>query len=142
MALAAKKTRPVHAANGIIPSRGMGVTAAAVVIQGAYLSKPADGYVNPAIVSEAFAGIAKESKTGGAADGDVVVQVDREGLVKDDVVGATAVGDEGALVYAIDDDTLTLTASTNVPMGRVEQWLGGTSCWVHFYVDSAGNTFA
>lgn len=140
--LSVNKLRSIHSANGLIPDRRMGLTLTAQVFHGSYLSKPADGHVNVATATEAFAGIAMEKKLGGAADGDVEVMTSREGLVLDNVAGATDKSAEGALVFASDDDTLTLTASTNVPIGRVEEFLAGTQCWVHYYADSVGGTYA
>ena len=142
MALSAAKLRSIHSALGVVPDRRMGLTLSAVVYQGAYLSRPADGYVNPAAVTQAFSGIAMETKTGGAADGDVEVMVSREGLVLDNVTGASAKSSEDALVYATDDDTLTTTAATNVPVGRIEEWLSGTQCWVHYYAGSLEQNYA
>lgn len=142
MALSAGVLRKFHADIGILPDRRAGLTAAAVVWQGAYLSHPADGYLNPAAVTEAFGGIAMETKTGGASDGDVEAMVSRDGIVQALVTGGTSKTLEGDLVYASDDGTLTTTAATNVPMGRIEEWLSGTLCWVHYYVDAAGGTLA
>lgn len=47
------------------------------------------------------------------------------------VTGASAAS-VGAIVYASDDDTLTLTAATNVPVGYIARHISGTTCLVEF----------
>jgi len=49
-----------------------------------------------------------------------------------DVVGVSSAASNGALVYASDDDTLTLTVGTNTKIGRVIEWISGTKCRVYF----------
>jgi hypothetical protein len=51
-------------------------------------------------------------------------------LYKATVTGVTAVTDQFKLVYASDDDTLTLTAQTNrpVPCGVIVRWYTSTTC--------------
>lgn len=142
MALSAAILRKFGTTKAVVPDRRMGVTLSAVVFQGAFCSSPADGYVNKATASEGFSGIALESKTGGAADGDVECMMSREGMVLMPVTGASDKSSEDALVYASDDNTLTTTASTNVPIGRIDEWVSGTTCWVHYYCGSVGGTYA
>ena len=81
---------------------------------------------SPAISTHSFAGIAIK----GAAAGEKV-QVKESGKVEMAVTGASAAS-VGAIVYASADDTLTLTASTNVPVGYVHRHVTSTTCIVKF----------
>jgi hypothetical protein len=81
---------------------------------------------SPAISTHSFAGIAIE----GATAGNVVKLKDR-GKVEMPVTGASAAS-VGAIVYASADDTLTVTASTNVPVGTVARHVSSTTCIVEF----------
>lgn len=54
------------------------------------------------------------------------------------VTGASAVTNQGTLVYATDDQTLTLTPTANTKaVGEVVKWLTGTSCDVLIYAPEA-----
>lgn len=79
-----------------------------------------------ALSTHAFAGIAQR----GVASGENV-RVRDKGKVVMPVTGASAAS-VGAIVYASDDNTLTLTASTNVPVGAVARHISGTTCVVEF----------
>ncbi len=48
-----------------------------------------------------------------------------------DVAGAADATAQGKAVYASDDQTFTLTAG-NVAIGKVDEWVEGTKCWVQF----------
>lgn len=100
------------------------------IYEGAFVfAKKADGtavVASPAISTHAFAGIAIEKATAGN-----VVRVKDRGKVVMPVTGASAAS-VGAIVYASADDTLTLTASTNVPVGYVSRHVSSTTCIVEF----------
>lgn len=58
------------------------------------------------------------------------VEVNESGAIleKVSVTGVTGIGDQGAPVYATDDDTLTLTPTVNVKaVGRIVRFISGTS---------------
>ena len=91
-----------------------------IIYQGAAVGENASGYARPLTAGDPFLGIAthRADNTGGAA-GDVTV------------AGATAItANDHPLVYAADDDTFTLTAGSNTPVGRVVKWLASTDCIV------------
>jgi predicted RecA/RadA family phage recombinase len=100
------------------------------VFEGAFtFAKKADGtavVASPAISTHAFAGIAIEKATAGNN-----VRLKDRGKVVMPVTGASAAS-VGAIVYASADDTLTVTASTNVPVGYVSRHISGTTCVVEF----------
>jgi predicted RecA/RadA family phage recombinase len=106
------------------------VAANVTVYEGAFtFALKADGtavVASPAISTHSFAGIALEKATAGNR-----VKVRDRGKVQMPVTGASAAS-VGAIVYASADDTLTLTASTNVPVGTVSRHVTSTTCIVEF----------
>lgn len=109
------------------------------IYEGAFVfAKKADGtavVASPAISTHAFAGIAIRGATAGNK-----VHLKESGKVEMPVTGASAAS-VGAIVYASDDGTLTLTASTNVPVGVVHRHVSSTTCIVAFK-SSAERDFA
>jgi len=108
-----------------------------IIYQGAMVGDNASGYARPLQAGDPFLGIAddKADNTGGSA-GDKFVRCKEEGVIIEDVVGATGVGDIGSPVYASDDDVLTLTAGSNTLIGRVRRHISGTKCAVYFLADT------
>lgn len=54
------------------------------------------------------------------------------------VTGASAVTNQGTLVYATDDQTLTTSATSNTKaVGEIIKWLNGTKCDVLLYAPEA-----
>lgn len=79
-----------------------------------------------AISTHSFAGVAER----GAASGENV-RLRTRGKVVMPVTGVSAAS-VGAIVYMSDDNTLTVTASTNVPVGYVSRHITSTTCLVEF----------
>ncbi len=106
------------------------VSASVIIYQGAFVfalkSNGTAVVASPAISTHVFAGIAIFGQTAGNK-----VDVKHRGFVEMPVTGANN-GSVGAIVYASDDNTLTLTASTNVPVGYVHRYVSGTTCIVEF----------
>lgn len=100
------------------------------IYEGAFVfAKKADGtavVASPAISTHVFAGIAIQGATAGNK-----IRVKDRGKVRMPITGASAAS-VGAIVYASADDTLTLTASTNVPVGYVHRHVTSTTCIVEF----------
>lgn len=90
---------------------------------------------SPAISTHSFAGIAIKGAVAGEN-----VRLKESGKVEMPVTGASAAS-VGQIVYASADDTLTLTASTNVPVGIVHRHVSSTTCIVAFK-SSAERDFA
>ncbi|ORE94108.1 cytoplasmic protein [Stappia sp. 22II-S9-Z10] len=104
------------------------------IFAGAAVGENGAGYARPLVAGDPFLGFAEVAadNTGGSA-GDVRVRVWRRGVVRLTVAGATAItANDGAKVYASDDDTFTTTASTNTLIGTVSRWDGSTDCLVAF----------
>lgn len=87
-----------------------------------------------AISTHAFAGVAER----GAASGKPV-RLRTRGKVVMPVTGASAAS-VGAIVYASDDNLLTLTVGTNVPVGYVSRLISGTTCLVEFSATAERDT--
>lgn len=90
--------------------------------------------------NDLFVGIAiprDESVTGDTSASPVVeCPVDESGLTLEGVAvtGAAAVTDNGAPVYATDENTFTLTATSNIgSIGSVKRWITGTTCDVQLF---------
>jgi len=79
-----------------------------------------------AISTHSFAGVAERGAASGAN-----VRLRTRGKVVMPVTGASAAS-VGAIVYLSDDNTLTVTASTNVPVGYVSRHITSTTCLVEF----------
>lgn len=110
------------------------VIATDIIYEGAAVGENASGYARPLVAGDVFLGFAEskvDNSTGAA--GDKRVRVRRRGQVEIPVAGATAVtANDQPLVYASDDDTFTLTASTNSIIGRVSRWVSSGVCVVEF----------
>jgi len=105
--------------------------------RGAAVSTTTAGYANELVAGEAFAGFAEEDiDTTGLASGAESIRVVSAGRVKLLVVGASAVSDIDAVVYADTSTTFTLTSTSNSRVGKVAEWLTGDYCWVEFKSDS------
>jgi hypothetical protein len=108
------------------------VIASDIIYAGAAVGENASGYARPLAAGDPFLGFAlsKADNAAGSA-GDINVRVRRRGTYRLTVAGATAItANDHPIVYASDDDTFTLTASTNTPIGRVVKWLASTDCLV------------
>jgi hypothetical protein len=90
------------------------------------------GTFRPLVSGDAFAGFAYErcDNSAGAASAKNI-NVRQKGRVQLAVTGASAVTDEGAPVFATDDNTFSLTiAGTRI--GKVVRWITSTTCIVEF----------
>lgn len=110
------------------------VIASDIIYQGAAVGENGSGYSRPLQAGDAFQGfaIAKADNAAGSA-GDISVSVRTRGKVQLSVAGATAVtANDRAAVYASDDNTFTLTASTNSLIGYVSRWISSGIAVVEF----------
>lgn len=94
-----------------------------IIYEGAVVGDNGSGYARPLTAGDPFRGfaVANVDNTGGSA-GAKNVRVIKHGYAKLSV-GSLAITDVGKPVYASDDDTFTLTASTNTPIGRVHRFI-------------------
>lgn len=101
----------------------MPVIAADIIYEGAAVGDNASGYARPLVAGDPFRGfaVAKADNSAGAA-GAINVELRQRGRAQL-VIGSLAITDVGKPVYASDDDTFTLTASTNSYIGRVVRYV-------------------
>lgn len=99
------------------------VIASDIIFQGAAVGDNASGYMRPLVAGDPFRGFALEKvdNTAGSA-GDKNVKLLREGKVQLSISGL-AITDVGKDVYASDDNTFTLTRSTNTRIGYVYRYV-------------------
>ena len=110
------------------------VIASDIIYEGAVVGENASGYSRPLVAADVFQGFAEAQVDNSAgAAGDLNVRVKTRGRVEIAVVGADAVtANDRPAVYASDDDTFTLTATSNSLIGYVSRWISGTTCIVEF----------
>lgn len=108
------------------------VIAADIIYEGAAVGDNASGFARPLAAGDPFRGFAIETVDNSAgAAGDKTVKVKKEGELVLPIT-SLAITDVGKPVYASDDDTFTLTASTNTHIGRVVRWIATGSGVVAF----------
>lgn len=99
------------------------VIASDVIYEGAAVGDNGSGYARPLVAGDPFRGFAirkADNSTGSA--GDINVKVYAKGKLKLPIT-SLAITDVGKDVYASDDDTFTLTQSTNTRVGYVYRWI-------------------
>lgn len=104
-----------------------------IVYEGSAVGDNASGYGRPLEGGDPFLGfsVAKTDNSAGSA-GDKNIRVKQRGSVEADITGVTGVGDIGSTVYMSDDDTFTLTSSSNSAIGKITRYISGTKCIVRF----------
>jgi hypothetical protein len=110
------------------------VVASDIIYEGSAVGEETNGHARPLQAGDVFLGFAesKADNSAGAAAAKTV-RVRMRGQVQLPVAGATAVtANDRPLVYASDDDTFTLTASTNSIIGRVSRWVSSGVAVVEF----------
>jgi len=128
MALTANRTHTFHGEQSGI--REMPVLTNVRLFEGALVGLSA-GYARPLVALDPLLGIAlREANNNPGASGAINCKVLTQCTVEVSVVGATAVTDHDASVYASDDGTFTLTSTSNTLVGKVLKWISGTTCLV------------
>jgi len=99
------------------------VIAADIIYDGAAVGDNASGYARPLVAGDSFRGFADGSADNSAGSAsDINVHVQTSGRVQL-AVTSLAITDVGKPVYASDDNTFTLTATSNSHIGRVVRWV-------------------
>src|SRR5205809_2481177 len=83
------------------------------------------------VAGDTFAGFAHEQVIN-PASGSKRVKVRQKGIVRLSVATASAVTQNSETVYASADGTFTLASTSNSSVGKVVQWISGTTCDVYF----------
>ncbi len=110
------------------------IIASDTVYEGAAVGESSSaGTGRPLVAGDTFLGfsIAKAANESGAA-GAVNIRVSEKGRVELSVTGVTGIADLGATVYADDDDSFTLTNSSNSTIGKIVRWVSGTKVIVAY----------
>jgi hypothetical protein len=114
------------------------IAASTKIYGGTAVGDNGSGFARPLQAADPFLGFADADydNTNGAA-GDLRVNCNHAVQVQLDITGASA-SSVGKKVYASDDQTFTLTASSNSLIGVVRQHVSGTKCLVELqpYVES------
>lgn len=94
-----------------------------VIYQGAAVGENGSGYARPLVAADRFLGFAENrcDNTGGAV-GAKSVRLRTKGVIKLSIAALAVTANDRPIVYASDDDTFTLTATSNSAIGRVLQW--------------------
>lgn len=128
MALSANTIRP-YDTDGPITNNELPVKASSTIYEGSAVGASA-GYARALVAADQFLGFALAKAVGGTSDGDVRVNVRSAGRVQ--LTVTAAVTDIGADVYASDDGTFTLTATSNSFVGKIHRWVSSTVSIVSF----------
>lgn len=109
------------------------VIAADIIFQGAAVGENGSGYARPLVAADPFLGFAEviADNAAGAA-GAINVNVKKRGNIVLPISGLAITANDRPVVYASDDDTFTLTASTNSPIGHVSRWVSTGFAVVEF----------
>lgn len=128
--LAANVNRDYSIANELRNS--LPVIASDIIFQGAAVGENGSGYSRPLQAGDAFQGfaIAKVDNSSGSA-GDKRVEVHSEIVIKLAISSIAITANDGVAVYASDDDTFTLTSTSNSLIGYVHRWDSTGYAWVH-----------
>ena len=113
------------------------VIAADIIYEGAAVGLNTSGYARPLIAGDPFGGFAlRQSDNANGVAGEKNVRVIARGAIVLSVTGLT-IDDFGKPVYASDDDTFTMTASTNTQIGTVKRFITNGKGVVEFSVPRA-----
>ena len=116
------------------------VIASDIIYQGAAVGENASGYARPLAAGDPFLGFAEGQVDNSAgAAGAKTVRVKTRGVIKLPISAIAITANDRPLVYASDDNTFTLTASTNTPIGRVRRWISTGYAMVEFDALAAGD---
>ncbi|AWI57179.1 hypothetical protein [Sinorhizobium fredii] len=109
------------------------VVAADIIYQGAAVGENASGYARPLVAADPFLGFAEAiaDNSAGAA-GAITVNVKKRGNIVLPISGLAITANDRPAVYASDDDTFTLTATSNTLIGYVSRWVATGLAVVEF----------
>jgi hypothetical protein len=92
------------------------------------------GYAKKMSTSEVFAGFSQgRNDNRGGANAAIQARIYQRGEVELAVVGVTGIGNVGDTVYALGENTFTLSSSSSAKtIGKITRHLSGTRCMVFF----------
>lgn len=95
-----------------------------IIYEGAAVGENGSGYSRPLVAADPFQGFAEkqvDNSAGGA--GAKTVRVKARGRIKLTISGLAITANDRPAVYASDDDTFTLTSTSNSLIGYVSRWV-------------------
>lgn len=131
--LAANKKR-IYEVNEDAVLNDVNIIAADIVYEGSAVGESSSsGTGRPLQAGDVFLGfcIAKTDNSTGSASAKQI-RVRQKGTVKLAVTGVSGVADVGATVYASDDDTFTLSSTSNTAIGKIVRHVSSTTVMVRF----------
>lgn len=100
------------------------VVATDIIYEGSAVGENASGYARPLAAADPFLGFAQRKADNAAGSaGDVLVTVRTRGKVQLPISGLAITANDRPAVYASDDDTFTLTNTSNTLIGYVSRWV-------------------
>lgn len=104
-----------------------------IIYEGSAVGDNGSGLARPLVAADPFLGFAVRTADNSAGAASAMrVEVKERGKIELAVTGAASADDVGVAVYASDDDTFTLTSSSNSAIGKVARWVASTTCVVYF----------
>lgn len=109
------------------------VIAADIIYEGAAVGENGSGYARPLVALDPFLGFCMEQVDNAVGSaGDKRVRVLRRGSVTLAISGLAITANDQAPVYASDDNTFTLTSTSNTKIGWVRRWISTGLAVVEF----------
>jgi len=107
------------------------VLTATTIFRGALTCYDTNGFLIPAAtgVGNVFAGVSEEEVTNDGASGDKYCRVKKTGNYLLEGAGFSQAS-VGASVYATDDQTISLTSTSNPIIGQIVEFVSATQVWV------------
>ncbi len=119
------------------------VIASDIIYRGAAVGENGSGYARPLVAADRFLGFAyQQADNSAGAAGAINVKVYTKGTIELPIASIAITANDRPVVYASDDDTFTLTASTNTPIGTVRRWVRTGVALVAFDADLPVTAFA
>lgn len=100
------------------------VIALDIIYEGSAVGENGSGYARPLVAADPFLGFAQrkvDNSTGAAGAANVTVRT--RGKVQLSITSIAVTANDRPAVYASDDDTFTLTATSNSLIGYVSRWV-------------------
>ena len=100
------------------------VIASDIIYEGAAVGENGSGYARPLTAGDVFLGFAeKKADNSSGAAGAINVRVIEKGKIKASIASLAITANDRQAVYMSDDNTFTLTATSNSLIGYVARWV-------------------
>lgn len=108
------------------------VAASVTIYEGSAIGENGSGYARPLTAADPFLGFAVRGVSGESAAGTNRVEVKTRGRIQLSISALAVTANDRPAVYASDDGTFTLTASSNSLIGYVSRWVSTGVAIVEF----------